>query len=100
MRCSPRWWFPTPECADSGTDLSAPGGPLSGRGPHRANAAGPRERALAARPAALLFDEPFAALDAEGLATVTGALRAVGGTLVIAAPQVDPSAVQRILDLR
>jgi tungstate transport system ATP-binding protein len=56
-------------------------------------------RALAARPAALLLDEPFAALDAEGVATVTAALAAFDGTLVIAAPHLDSAPVARIVEL-
>jgi ABC-type multidrug transport system ATPase subunit len=56
-------------------------------------------RALATRPEALLLDEPFAGLDAEGLATVTGALSAFEGTLMVAAPHLDAAPVDRVLDL-
>ncbi|HEX5136507.1 MAG TPA: ATP-binding cassette domain-containing protein [Planctomycetota bacterium] len=57
-------------------------------------------RALATRPEALLLDEPYAALDAAGVATVTAALRAFGGTLVIAAPDLRDAPIQRVMALR
>lgn len=57
-------------------------------------------RALATHPEALLLDEPFAGLDAEGVATVTAALAAFGGTLLIAAPHLDAAPVGRVVDVR
>jgi ABC-type multidrug transport system ATPase subunit len=56
-------------------------------------------RALAVRPALLLLDEPYADLDAAGIAAVDAALAAFGGTLVIAAPSLAGAPVQRALEL-
>jgi ABC-type nitrate/sulfonate/bicarbonate transport system ATPase subunit len=56
-------------------------------------------RALATRPEALLLDEPYAALDAAGVATVTAALEAFDGALLIAAPDLSPAPVREIVDL-
>jgi len=57
-------------------------------------------RALATHPEALLLDEPYAALDAAGIATVTSVLRAFEGTLLIAAPDLEGAPVQRVLAVR
>jgi len=46
-----------------------------------------------------VLDEPYAALDAAGTATVTAALEAFDGTLVIAAPDLSAAPVREIVDL-
>ena len=56
-------------------------------------------RALAARPALLLLDEPFAALDAAGGTALREVLAAFDGTLVIAAPDLEPAPVTRQVTL-
>ena len=56
-------------------------------------------RALATGPELLLLDEPFAALDSAGGEALREVLAAFDGTLVIAAPDLDPAPVTRRIEL-
>jgi len=56
-------------------------------------------RALAVRPALLLLDEPFAALDAPGSEALRSVIAEFEGTLVIAAPDLEGVPLTRSVDL-
>jgi len=56
-------------------------------------------RALAARPALWLLDEPFAALDEEGRRVVTEVVRSSGATWIVAAPEPTDDLAERWLTL-
>jgi ABC-type multidrug transport system ATPase subunit len=57
-------------------------------------------RALAVAPSLLLLDEPHSDLDEGGIARLEALLAEFRGTLVLAAPELDPSLVTRVVRLK